>query len=179
MLTRQMALTGLTEGYGQISARQANVYKEKLQNSVKCINLLLGSWSGEWFPRFDPRCHQFEFERPRRIREVPGGPRWSSSLGRRLDGALRPGWDHPASIITVQRQRRMRCSQIGLIYLCMDQYRAVKSLVSSLLVPVADMRVSHPVDRRADGRTLYLIWSSARCTSKRHLLLRLSWTVND
>jgi hypothetical protein len=47
VLTRQMALTGLTEGYGQISARQASVYKEKLQNSVKCINLLLGSWSGQ------------------------------------------------------------------------------------------------------------------------------------
>lgn len=65
MLIRQMALTGLTEGYGQISARQANVYKEKLQNSVKCINLLLGSWSGEWFPCFDLRRDQFESERPR------------------------------------------------------------------------------------------------------------------
>ena len=43
----QMALTGLTEGYGQTTARQATVYKEKLQNSVKCINLLLGSWSGK------------------------------------------------------------------------------------------------------------------------------------
>jgi hypothetical protein len=29
----------------------------------------------------------------------------------------------------------------------MDEYRAIKSLVSSLLVPVADMRVGHEVER--------------------------------
>lgn len=35
----------------------------------------------------------------------------------------------------------------GMLYLCMDNYRAVKSLISSLHVPMSEMRVSQLVAR--------------------------------
>ncbi|KAK4687008.1 rapamycin-insensitive companion of mTOR, partial [Tremellales sp. Uapishka_1] len=69
----ETVLVGLTEEYGKVPSRMASRHMEKLQECVRNVSMLLGSWT-------------------------------------------------------------------GLIYLCMDEMRAIKSLIGSLHVPITEMR---------------------------------------